>query len=314
MYASPKFSVLIFQIVGGHTLLHHIVVEPFALLLNIFRAQSTNFKVNLTCSFRAHWCVRINSVLLNWLVTKLLAKVELRFSAGSSWSSFAFWWQSLREESSCCVVGYKTPLDQCLLAIAWRQDLLLLLLDHCLLLHPALVLLIHQHWLLLLEYHLLSLCWCCLCALWTESVTLHLISIYLHIVLNLLPLEATCHHAWIITSVHIFTIYVLVLLLVEVEPLTEGLGVLVDFVLPGLVVHFHLYSIQLLLAWLYLCIDFFCLHVIAVRIVDVVLFVSALHRPHVDDLVASLHLVFVVLETLVIWNDVLHLLVAHVGS
>ena len=187
-------------------------------MLHIFGAKSTDFKVDLAGSFRAHWCVRIHGILLDGVVTELFAKAELCLSTCCAWPPFAFWWQSFREECSSSVVRDKTPLNQSLLAIAWRQDLLLLL-DECLLLHPALVLLVHHHRLLLLENHLLSLRWCGLCALRPKSVTLHLITIHLHIVLNLLPLEPSPNHACV-TCIHVLSVYVLVLLLVEVKPLT----------------------------------------------------------------------------------------------
>ena len=87
-----QFDVFLIEIIGCHTLLHNIVIQPFSLLLNIFGTQSTNFKVNQAGCFSAHRGVWIPGILLNWLITELLSKIELSLTIGSARPSFSFWW------------------------------------------------------------------------------------------------------------------------------------------------------------------------------------------------------------------------------
>lgn len=208
----------------------------------------------------------------------------------------------------------KTSLYERLLAISRRQNLLLLL-HHCLLLHPTLVLLVYQHWLLLLEYHLLSLRWRRLGTLRSKPVTLHLPFVELHVILNLLTLESTTNK-FQVTCINVLSVDVLVLLLIIVKPLPKRLCIFINLlIIKLLTVHLHLHSIQLLLTWLNFSINFLSLHVVTFVILEVFFIVlNALHGPHINDLISSLDYIFFVVEFFVIWDDILHLLVAHKGS
>ena len=162
----------------------------------------------------------------------------------------------------------KTSLYERLLAISRRQNLLLLL-HHCLLLHPTLVLLVYQHWLLLLEYHLLSLRWRRLGTLRSKPVTLHLPFVELHVILNLLTLESTTNK-FQVTCINVLSVDVLVLLLIIVKPLPKRLCIFINLlIIKLLTVHLHLHSIQLLLTWLNFSINFLSLHVVTFVILEV---------------------------------------------
>ena len=91
MNTSLQFDVLLIEIIGCHTLFHNIVIEPFSLLLNILRTQSADFKVDQAGGFCAHRSVWIPGILLNWLITEFLSKIELSLAIGCSRSPFTLW-------------------------------------------------------------------------------------------------------------------------------------------------------------------------------------------------------------------------------
>jgi len=213
-----------------------------------------------------------------------------------------------------------------------RLEKLLLLMKSILLLHPALVLLSQKHWLLLLlsqlllESHLLSGCWSRFGTLGSKPVCLgvciNLIVLKLHIVLNLLALETAIHR------VNILLIDVLVLLLVEVELLTEGSRVLIDLCLvivavhafillvAFILVHFHLHSIQTLLSCFVIVVYGFSIFDVTLSIVDAIIFIANIlvivHSTHINYLVTVLKHV-VIFGVRILGHDIFHLLVAHIG-
>ena len=207
-----------------------------------------------------------------------------------------------------------------------RLEKLLLLMKSIWLLHPALVLLSQKHWLLLLlsqlllESHLLSGCWSRFGTLGSKPVCLgvciNLIVLKLHIVLNLLALETAIHR------VNILLIDVLVLLLVEVELLTEGLRVLIDLCLvvvavhAVILVHFHLHSVQTLLSCFVIVVYGFSIFDVTLSIVDAIIVIVHIlvivHSTHINYLVTVLKHV-VIFGVRILGHDIFHLLVAHIG-
>ena len=75
-------SILVFQIIGGHALFHHIVVEALTLLMNDSRAKLAHIELDLTgCLARSGPRTSSHHHLIGAREAQFFAKVELSFAA-----------------------------------------------------------------------------------------------------------------------------------------------------------------------------------------------------------------------------------------